>query len=214
MLQPLALCAAFWVAVLGFRARSDARFARRFPLALGLAALAAHLGWALLHARDVAQLPAALLAPVGFCVLFVPLGLLGAAPWRRGREERDAFLGAAFGSLPLALATARIGCAAAHCCGPLAALALDAAAMLALHAFVRGARVERIAPLMLMGIGAARLAIEPLRAPPPLGPPLVPAAWLAAVWLAIGGAWIAHCSRGGLATSSCDVCAKTPLRST
>jgi hypothetical protein len=116
--------------------------------------------------------------------------------------------------LPLALATARLGCAAAHCCGPLAPLALDAAGLVALYALVRRTRAERAAPLVLLGIGALRLAIEPLRAPPPLGPPLLPAAWIAAAWIAVGGAWLAYCSRGGLATSSCEVCANAPLRST
>ncbi len=42
-------------------------------------------------------------------------------------------------------------------------------------------------PAVLAGFGLIRLAIEPLRAMPPLGEPLFPAAWIAAAWIAGGG---------------------------
>lgn len=191
------------------------RFGVRAALALALGALCAHLGWAALYAHLVREDPASLLAPIGFSVLFVPLGLLAATPWRAPRDERDAFLAAAFGALPLALASARLGCIAAGCCGPLVAVGLDAAGLVALHALVRSAPRRWTASLVMMGFGALRLAIEPLREEPSLGAPLVPAALLAAGWVALGVALAGYRIVGeGLATSRRDVSAKAPLRST
>jgi hypothetical protein len=214
--QPLALSTAFWVALFGFHARAGAdHFGVRPVIALALGALFAHLGWAALYAHLVRGNPASLLAPTGFSVLFVPLGLLAAAPWRAPRDEREAFLAAAFGALPLALATARLGCITAACCGPLVAVALDATGLVALHALVRRTAQAWTVPLVMIGFGALRLALEPLRDAAPLGAPLVPVAALAAAWVALGAAIAGYriCG-GGLATSRRDTSAKLPLRST
>jgi hypothetical protein len=210
---PLAFhAAAFWVAVLAFRARVEPlRYAVRFPLGLALGALAAHLGWALLHLDAVRTMPALLLASTGFCVLFMPLGLLAVAPWRRG--EHDAFLAAAFGALPVALATARLGCFAAGCCGPPVAIALDALGMVALHAAARSAPRPLVMPLVLGGIGAVRLALDPLREAPPLGPPLVSASWLAAGWLAVALVVAVRRSGGGGGLATEAPKASSPRRS-
>jgi len=197
--------AAFWIAVAGHARRApDGEGVLRLGLGLALGALLAHLGWALLHADAVARHPAALLDPrAGASVLFVPLGiLLVALP--APRRERARFLAAALGSLPLALATARLGCVLAGCCfatprGLPWALALgpddalrhptalyEIAGLLVLTAGVRAAPPQRAAALVLAGLGALRLVVQPFRSPPALGEPLVPASLLAAAWLALG----------------------------
>jgi prolipoprotein diacylglyceryltransferase len=171
---------------------------------LALGGALANLGWAALYADRIWAQPGALLAPGGFSVLFVPSGPLAVAPWRASRAERDRFLAAAFASLPLALATARIGCLVAGCCGGIPTdlpwgmrlagdtvwrhptALYDIAGLLALHAAARGLPAARVAPVVLVGFGVLRLAIEPLRAAPPLGPPLVSPSWIASVWVALG----------------------------
>ena len=200
MLQLLALQAAFWVALVQFRARSREP-AWRFALALAAGAALAHAGWAVLHVAAVRERPWALADPtVGLCVLFLPLGVLALAPRRRSRD----FLAAALGSLPLALAVARLGCLAAGCChGPVSAApwavrpaagaaavhptpAYEIAGWLALHAAARRIPREWVTASVLVGFGALRLALTPWRVDPPLGPPLVPAEWLASGWVLLG----------------------------
>ena len=197
LLQPVAWSAAFWTAL--FLYTRGARPARsvRFGLALALGAAFAHAGWLLLHAPAawpaLRARPGLLLDPsLGFCVLFLPLGPL--------LLERSA---AAFASLPLALAVARLGCLAAGCChgtptsapwavGGLHPTALyEVAGLLALHGAVSRAEARLAAPLVLGGIGALRLQIDPLRAGPPLGVPIVAPGAVAAGWLALAAvlAW-------------------------
>ena len=201
------LSAAAWVALAVHRRREpEGESRRRFAVALGLGGLLAHLGWAALHADRVRADPAALLSPAGACVLFVPAGLLVAAPWRAPAALRARFLGSAFASLPLALATARLGCLLAGCCAgiptdlpwglrlagdpiPRHPTALyEIAGLALLHVLARGLPSERVAPHVLIGLGVLRLAIDPLRAPPPLGAPVVPPGALAALWIAAGRA--------------------------
>jgi hypothetical protein len=184
----LSAISAFWVAVLLFRGDEGTRFA--FGLALGAAF--AHFGWALLHWDQVRASPSSLLDPTrGFCVLFVPLGVLLAAP-RGAAGRRQAFLAPALSALPLALATARLGCVFAGCCrGDLPGLewlpaAAEMVALGALHVITRRGG-ERHAPLLvLLGIGAIRLVVDPFRVPPPLGEPLVPATAIAGGLIALG----------------------------
>jgi hypothetical protein len=57
-----------------------------------------------------------------------------------------------------------------------------------LHGVVSRLPERRVAPAVLGGFGLVRLLVEPLRASPPLGEPIVPAAWIAAGWIAWGGA--------------------------
>lgn len=205
-LHLVAAVAAFWVAILGYRwMRPDGSGGTRFVLGLGLGAVLCHLGWALLHADRVWDHPWALLdAGAGFSVLFVPFGLLLAVPWRAPRRERQAFLAASFGCLPLALATARLGCVFAGCCHgvptelpwgialeagghPLHPTALyDIAGLLALHALTRRVGPAWIVATVLVGVGLLRLAIQPLRAAPLLGPTAVPIEWIAAACVAAG----------------------------
>ena len=174
ILQLLALSGAFWTALLLYRGEAP----RRFVAALALAAVFAHLGWALLHSGPVLAHPWALLDPAGFSVLFAPLGLLAL--------ERSA---AAFATLPLAIAVARLGGLAAGCChgarGEPTPL-VEIAALLALHLGLRRLRVDWTAPAVLAGLGLIRLLTEPWRATPPLGPPAVSAAVLAAAWIGAG----------------------------
>jgi len=194
LLQPIAWCAAFWTALFLYTRRARPARPLRFTCALALGAALAHAGWLLLHVPVIwpalRARPGLLLDPsLGFCVLFVPLGPL--------LLERSA---AAFASLPLALAVARLGCLAAGCChgtpteAPWAVAGLHPTALyeiagwLALHGVVSRAEAHFVAPLVLGGIGALRLLIDPLRAAPPLGAPIVPPATIAAAWLALAAA--------------------------
>jgi hypothetical protein len=194
-LQPLAWCAAFWTAVWLYTRRAAPARPLRFALALALGAALAHAGWLLLHAPAVwpalRARPAWLLDPsVGACVLFVPLGLLAV--------ERSP---AAFASLPLALAVARLGCLAAGCCGGTASAApwafgsrhptalYEIAGLVALHQAASRAASRRVAALVLGGIGTLRLLVDPLRARPPLGAPLVEPELLAAAWIVFAAGW-------------------------
>jgi hypothetical protein len=203
LLQPLAWWLAFWTALFLYTRRAGAARPIRFACALALGAALAHAGWLLLHAPvtfpALVARPALLLDPsLGFCVLFLPLGPL--------LFERSP---AAFASLPLALAVARAGCLAAGCCHGTATSAAwapgglhpaglyEIAGLLAMHAAVSRAEPRLAAPLVLGGMGALRLLIDPLRAPPPLGAPLVAPSALAAGWLAVGAgvAAFSACSR-------------------
>jgi hypothetical protein len=187
-LQPLVWCAAFWVAWLGFAAR-DAEPARRarFAAGLGLGAVACRAAWALLHLPLLCAAPQALLAPgAGTSLLGLPMGLLAAAPQRRSSEWRAA----AFASVLPALAVARSGCLIAGCCdGPEQPVALyEIAGWLALAQAARRAPAAQVAPIVLVGFGGLRLALEPLRAAPPLGEPWLTPRALAAGWLLLGAA--------------------------
>jgi hypothetical protein len=186
--QPLAWCAAFWVAWLGF-AQRDAEPARRARFAVGLVlgALACRAAWALLHLPLLGAAPQALLDPsAGYSLLGLPLGLLAAAP-RHGRTE---WRTAAFASLLPALAVARSGCLLAGCCdGPEHAVAVyEIAGWLALARIARHAPAAQVAPIALMGFGGLRLALEPLRDAPPLGEPWLAPQTLAVGWLLLGAA--------------------------
>jgi hypothetical protein len=195
LLQPVVWSAAFWTALFLYTRRARPARSLRFGLALALGAAFAHAGWLLLHASIVwpalRARPGLMLDPsLGFCVLFLPLGPL--------LLERSA---AAFASLPLALAVARLGCLAAGCChgtptsapwavGGLHPTALyEAGGLLALHGAVSRAEARLAAPLVLGGIGALRLLIDPLRAAPPIGAPLVAPGAIAAGWLALAAAF-------------------------
>ena len=191
LLQPIAWCAAFWTALFLYTRRARPVRSLRFACALGLGAALAHAGWLLLHAPlvwpAIRARPGLLIDPsLGFSVLFAPLGPL--------LLERSA---AAFASLPMALAVARLGCLAAGCCHgtptamPWALAGLhptalyEIAGLLALHGVVSRADPRFSAPLVLGGIGALRLLIDPLRAAPPFGAPLFAPGAVAAGWLAI-----------------------------
>jgi hypothetical protein len=180
LLQLLALFGAFWTAIAFYAQRSPSPAPARFVGALGLGAVFAHLGWAVLHWPAVAAHPSALLDPArGLTLLFVPLGLL--------LMERSP---AAFASLPLAFAVARLGCLATGCChGPEGEPTplTEIGGLVVLHGVTRRLPARSVTPGVLAGFGLIRLATEPLRATPPLGEPLVPAAWIAAAWIAGGG---------------------------
>jgi hypothetical protein len=187
-LQWAALCAAFWTAVLLYRCGPPAGLQpARFVAGLALGAGLAHLGWVLLHAAPIARHPQAIWNPsLGYCVLFFPVGPLLFSPGAR-----------AFAALPLALAVARAGCLVAGCCrGPQgeATPLAEIAALVALHVLVRHLPERAVLPAVLAGFGAIRLALEPWRAPPPLGAPALAPAWIAAAWLAASGAWLALAS--------------------
>jgi hypothetical protein len=171
--------AAFWVAVLCFDRECDRGL--RFVFGWALGAGFAHAGWALLHWSVVRANPAALFDPTGgFCVLFLPLGLLSAGS-------------AALATLPLSLSVARLGCLAAGCCGGVSTawgahpVALyEMAGLLALHCASRLLPRCWLPAAVLGGFGLLRVGLEPLRAPPPLGDPALPPRALAAAWVAVG----------------------------
>jgi hypothetical protein len=186
-----ALGGAFWVAILAYLNRGgEAKSGSRFVTGLALAGASAHLGWAFLYLEEVIAHPRALLDPAaGHCVLFAPLGILATAPGNR--EARDRYLAAALGSLPPAFAVARLGCLAGGCChGNLAFFGVDAiplceiAALLTLTVCTRHLPVRWVGPVTLAAFGALRLLTEPLRAPPPLGEPVVAPTQLAFGWIA------------------------------
>jgi hypothetical protein len=214
ILQPFALTTAFWVALFHFRG-CPVGLRARGAVAFLLGAVFAHLGWCFLYGARLLEAPTALLAPTGFSVLFVPIGILIAVPWRAGLEKREEFLALTFGALPLSLAIARLGCLPAGCCGPPAAIALDLVGLVVLHGVIRRADPALIASLVAVGMGALRLAAEPLRDVPPLGEPDLPVWLVAATWVALGaGVALYRIVGGGLATSRAGASAKVPLRST
>jgi hypothetical protein len=184
-LQLLTWCAAFWTALWLYVRRARPARPARFAAALALGAALAHGGWLLLHAPllwpALRARPGLLLDPsLGYCVLFLPLGLLAI--------ERSP---AAFASLPRALAVARTGCLAGGCCLGVVPALFEIAALLGLDAGLRRLPLARAGALALAAIGALRLLLEPLRAPPPLGEPMLPPALLAAGWVALGAArWL------------------------
>jgi len=220
----LAICASFWVALIGFLwRRPDGEGALRHVVGLALGALVAHFGWTALHADRLAGVGwLGWLAPTGFSVLFVPLGPLAAATGL-DREARTRFLAAAFGALPLALAVARCGCWIGGCCHgiptempwgvSLAAgttvhptSAYEIAALLSIHLAITRISDRWIAPLVLAGVGVARLLVDPWRAGPPLGPPIVPVVAIASALVAGGGVWILveHARRLSFASGGVD----------
>lgn len=215
MLRELALAAALPVAFHGYLERAGPR-PRPLRALLGFAAggALAHLGFALLHPTAVAANPALLLdLESGFCALFVVAGPLVLAPRTR---DRGAFVGAALGALPAALAVARLGCLAAGCCAGLplgfslerghpALPALRALGLAVASGRLRhptalydlagclvlaraGARLplRHVPGAVLAGLGGLRLVLEPLRAGAPPGPPVVDVRWLALLGLAAG----------------------------
>jgi len=215
-LRLLAWSAAFWTALhVAGREGADCEGAglgrisravrRRLAAGLVLGALAARAGFFALHAEALLQRPRLLLDfGTGYSVLFVPFGLLAAAPWRRGGPALSAHLGAGLVALPLSLAVARLGCFAAGCClglptslpwglrwspaaSPVHPIALYEVAGLS----VLAAALERVPRtlrpgLALAGVGGLRLALGPLRTPSPLGAPLLAPAWIAASWVVVG----------------------------
>jgi hypothetical protein len=172
-LYVLALSAAFWVALLGFRVAP--RDAGR-----GVAGLV--IGAALARAGGL---------------LCVPAGLLLAAPLRAPR--RDPFLDATLPALPLACAVAKLGCVAAGCC---AAAGGEALGFATFGAALRLAPRTHAAALALAGTGLVRLAALPFR-PEARGSAWLAVVWLAAAALRCppsrGGE---TCPRPGSATSS------------
>jgi hypothetical protein len=179
-LQLLAWSAAFWLA-LALHARREPGASLRLAVGLLLGACLAHAGAWLGWQPPQAGFP----VRVGASVLFVPFGLLAA---RTGP--------AAFASLPLPLAVARLGCVAAGCCRGEAGELLplwEFALLVALHlGLARGALAvapERFA----LGFGALRLAEASWRPPVPHAglaglatPEAVALGWIAlGTWLAL-----------------------------
>lgn len=184
----------------------------RFAAALASGALMARLGWGLLHIDRLWLAPGALFdTSGGFSVLFVPLGLLLVAAYAGPLRSR--LLSEGVRALVVGLGVARAGCIAAGCCvgmtagsawpiaeslggrHPVAIYELVGLVILGLA--LRGMASHRVAPAFALGFGMLRLVLEPLRALPPLGPPLIEPAWVAGLWVCSGVAWWACASRRG-----------------
>jgi hypothetical protein len=212
-LQLLLLIAALWVAVFGYAALGgSARWSPALLLGLALGAALTHGVWVLMRPGVLLAQPAILLDPTrGATILAVPLGLLLTGWTVPAGRARARYLQASLGSLPLALATARLGCLAAACCHGIATslpwavrLPGDAtprhptplyeiAGCVALF-LVMLRLPRRLWPgVVLAGPGLIRLAVSPWRAADPLGDPLLTAPWLAAAWVAVGVAMLPRC---------------------
>ncbi len=217
-LAHLAHVAAFWVAVVCFRGAHPLRFIA----GLGLGAALARIGWAGLHLDQFAGPlgstsfgaglgPLFLIwgAGAGFSLLFVPVGPLCLAPGRPGAGANLAYAAAASRALAPAFAVARLGCVWAGCCGGRRVAELGAHFSAQTSATYPTAAWElagwgvvacllaqaptRWAPgLFLIAFGGLRLAMEPWRAPPPLGAPLLDPRWIAGAWLVCGLVWLAR----------------------
>jgi hypothetical protein len=175
-LTPLSTCGAFWLA-LWLHQRRGHEGTAGFAAALATGAVAAHLGWLLLFQ----QAPLAR-APLGFSLLFLPMGLVASC-----RQP------AALACLPLPLALARLGCLAAGCCHGAAGERLPLFEVLGLGSlhFALQALPQPVRPgAFLLGFGVLRLAQEPLR-PTPEAALLAPAA-VALCWVALGALWCAR----------------------
>jgi len=208
-LQRALLSAALCVALVGYRGTDRARFACALLLGAGLA----HFGWVALYADRLLAHGFSWIDPMrGFSVLFMPLGPCLVALARPGPKDRRRFIAAALRALPLALACARLGCVLAGCCGgaPSDASARDVGThragdwleqlidlrhptalydllgLVVLHFAVARSQSEQVFGRFALGFGIIRLAVEPLRVAAPLGPPLVPVAWIAAAWSIAG----------------------------
>ncbi len=182
---------AAWAAFARHRTEPSDRV--RFAAALALGAALGHLAFVALHWNRLDARPAVWLAPVGFTVLALPLGPLIAFAGCGARARA-----AAMAALPLALAAARGGCLATGCCAGRDGLpaglpaTLEIAGWLALHLGLAGrAPPPWACGAVLAALGAIRLAVEPLRAPPALGTPMVHPSWIAGTWLAAGLALLA-----------------------
>lgn len=205
-LQVLLWIAAFWVAVLGYAALGgSARRSRRWLAGLALGAVLAHVVWVLLRPGVLLAQPAILLDPTrGATILAVPLGVLVSAWGVRPADERARYLQVALGALPLAFATARLGCLAAACChgvptGFAFGLALPGSELPrhptpfyeivgCVGLFLALMRLPRRTwpAVVLAGLGVIRLVVTPWRATDPLGEPILAAPWLAALWVVAG----------------------------
>ncbi len=210
--------AAFWVAVVCFRGAEPLRFIAGLGLGAVLARIGwagLHLdqfAGPLAGAGFGAGLgPLSLIwgAGAGLSLLFVPAGPLCLAPARAGGGF--AYAAAASRALAPAFAVARLGCVWAGCCGgravaeweshlgaqtraltgatyPTAAWELAGWGVVA--CLLAGAPTRWVPGLFGVAFGGLRLAIEPWRAPPPLGAPLLDPRWIAGAWLAAGLAWL------------------------
>lgn len=181
------LSLAFWIAVAHY-VQASRRPSVRFVLGLGLGAALSCIGWRVLHgAPPTAGFDAGLLSG-GATLLFFPLG-----PLLLCREA------AAFRSLALALAVARMGCLAAGCCHGIAGAPtreLEMAAFVLLHLLLRKLEDRDVVPAFLVGFGAMRLATEPWRVSSLHTGLSVPASWIATAWIAAGtAAWLSRLVR-------------------
>jgi hypothetical protein len=173
------------------RSPVTSRDRRRFAVALATGALTGHLLWLTLHV-NVSAWPSALLAPSGFTLLGVPLGVRIALA-----RCRASVVGHGFRALAPALALARAGCWLGGCCGGVQSglgwparhptVLYEVVGCLALASWIDRAP-SQVAARFAIGFGALRLAIEPLRAEAPTGRPLVAPEWLALAWVAAGAA--------------------------
>ena len=184
-LQLAAWSGAFWLA-LWLHGRAAPGRSGRFALALGLGAALARAGPCLLWGE-----PARMLRPgESFSLLFLPLGVLLRAPQP-----------AAFASLPLALALARLGCLAAGCCRGLSGEPLplfESIAWAALHPILARGELDAAPWRFAFAFGAVRLAQAPWRTSAELARAgaLATPEQVALGWLGIGALlWAARARR-------------------
>lgn len=185
--RAVALCGAFQIALAEFETLGGrAEDGPRFVAGLLLGGVCCHLGWVAMHSVDLPTAIRLLSAPAGWSVLFAPIGPWLCAPRSRARRER--YLRCALGGLPLSIAAARIGCIAAGCCGGTShpTQVYEVLGCIGLAIFARRVPPKFAASASVIGLAVIRLAVEPLRAPPAFGTPVVSATAVAMTLLIAG----------------------------
>jgi len=197
-LQLAAWCAAFWLAVwLHARREPHPRARLRFAFALGLGALLARVGQGLLFegAGRILDLRDA------FSILFQPLGVFALAP-----------SSATVSALPLALATARLGCLAAGCCRGAGGEPLplfEASALALLHPILARSEPRAVAGRFAFAFGGLRLLESPWR--PPVRAAAATPEVVALGWIALGAMLLTACWRNSVTNRRILTHASPPL---
>jgi hypothetical protein len=180
VLRLLLVCGAFWLALL-LHDRREPRRTPRFAASLLLGAALARLGCLWVFGGSSSTLD----PQGGFSLLFLPLGPLALAPG-----------GAAFASLPLPMALARLGCLAAGCCRGRDGEALpliESASFGALHLALCVAQIRRVPALFLIAFGGLRIAEHPWR-PTPAADAVAPEV-IAGLHVLVGVLWLPAAGR-------------------
>ena len=183
--------AAFWLALAFF----SGPFRTRFVVGLLLGGALTRVAWAGFHFSLWLEAPWSLIdRSGGFSILGLPLGPLLVTPFLSAPGAGQVYRAAVTRALAPALAVARLGCVVSGCCGGrvgAGGLAHPVAIYETVFWIGFGFMVHRVSDTKAAGLGCValggiRLALEPLRSEPPLGPPDVDVSGVAALWILLG----------------------------